>query len=147
MSYEVREYDCSMYSNVVDFLSTVNTLKRIEDAVIENAVVVTDGKEKICGMVSYETFRKNGLIRYFIFESDLNESVLSQMFVKLYKKAKEQDLNQIYSIISSDDVKELFVDLGFVEVEKRIFYINERNINNTKYHEATVMSYKLENVS
>lgn len=144
MEYTVEVYNPDMYSKILNFLSAINSLKKVEEAIIENAIIVKDQKESICGMISYEVFRKNALIRYFIFDSHLSNETIDEMFSKLYVKAKENDIKQIFSIISNDEVRELFEELGFVEVDKRKFYISEQNINKTKYHEAIVMGYDLQ---
>lgn len=138
----VKMYDPSDYDKVVQFLQGVHTLNEIEDDLFGNAVIILCNDE-IVGMITFEMFRNKALIRYFIFEKDVEEEYLFEMYDKFFGNLKARDMNRVFVIINNDNIKEMFFDLGFKEFPKESFYLTEESILNTKYKDAMVMFYEL----
>lgn len=139
----IREYAVDDYDRVMAFLERVTTLSHIEEELFENSILIErDGR--IVGMISYENFRGRALIRYFIFDKDVQEEEIVTMYGRFFQKLKERGIRQIFVIISKDIVAELFSDLGFVEFNKDEFFLTEQNIYETKYRDSMVMCYTIE---
>lgn len=139
----IREYAVDDYDRVMAFLERVTTLSHIEEELFENSILIErDGR--IVGMISYEIFRGRALIRYFIFDKDVQEEEIVTMYGRFFQKLKERGIRQIFVIINKDIVAELFSDLGFVEFNKDEFFLTEQNIYETKYRDSMVMCYTIE---
>ncbi len=128
----------SNFEEVVDFLRKINVVKSIDLDVIRNGVLVTEGDE-IIGMISYEKFTNYGLIRYFIFKKQIDVIFIEELIKKLEKKALEDDVNSLFSIISNVNVKNIFSELGFEDVEKSKFFIDEMPVSKGKYKDAIIL--------
>lgn len=139
----IREYNIEDYDKVLEFLESVTTLKHIEEELFENSIII-ENDEKIVGMISYEIFRGRALIRYFIFDKDVNESDIVLMYERFFGKLKDKGIQQIFVIISKDIIVEMFKDLGFIEFNKDEFFLTESNIAETKYRDSKVMCYTIE---
>ena len=138
----VKLYEPKDYEKVMLFLQGVHSLKEIEEELFENAVIII-GDDEILGLITYELFRKRALIRYFIFNKGLSESILLCMYEKFFMNLKENNINKVFVIINNKNLTELFVNLGFKEFPKDDFYLTEECIANTKYKDATVMCYDI----
>ena len=140
----VKVYEPSDYELVMDFLQGVHTLGEIEEDLFENAVIILSENE-IVGMITFEMFRNKALIRYFIFDKDVEESYLVEMYEKFFDNLKKHNMNRVFVIINNDNIKQMFINLGFNEFPKESFFLTEESIINTKYKGATVMFYEIEN--
>ena len=69
-------------------------------------------------MVSYEKFDGLGIIRYFIYNHQINPDLLVNMFFELYASAKAAGINQLISMANQLYAYQLFELLGFIEVKK-----------------------------
>ena len=96
-------------------------------------------------MITFEMFRNKALIRYFIFDKDVEESYLVEMYEKFFDNLKKHNMNRVFVIINNDNIKQMFINLGFNEFPKESFFLTEESIVNTKYKGATVMFYEIEN--
>ena len=139
----VKMYEHDDYEQVYNFLKGVHTLSEIEDDLFENAVIILEG-DVVVGMITFEMFRNKALIRYFIFEKEVEEQYLVEMYQKFFSNLQKQKIDRVFVIISNDTIKQMFTDLGFKEHNKESFYLTEESILNTKYKDATVMVYELE---
>lgn len=139
----IREYTLDDFDRVMAFLESVTTLKHIEEELFENSILIErDGK--VDGMISYEIFRGRALIRYFIFDKEVEEEDIILMYERFFQKLKERGIKQIFVIISKDIIAEMFSDLGFVEFNKDEFFLTEHNIYETKYRDSKVMCYDID---
>ena len=112
----------------------------------ENSILI-EQDEKIEGMISYEIFRGRALIRYFIFDKEVEEDNIVQMYERFFQKLKEKGIKEIFVIISKDIIVEMFSDLGFVEFNKDEFFLTEHNIYETKYRDSKVMCYTIRTIN
>jgi len=121
------------------FLNSIEAVKTIDEVVLLNASIILDDEESIVGVISFEQFSKNGLIRYFIFKKYIQDDIIRELFESMVETAKEYNLESLFTIIVDHDVSTLFVELGFEEVNKEKFFIEEDNILNTKYRDSKIM--------
>jgi len=128
---------------VIDFLESVTTLTNIEEELFINSILIFND-DQVVGMISYELFRGRALIRYFIFDKEVNESLLVSMYERFFIKLKENNIEHVYVIISKEVIVEMFENLGFTIFEKDDFFLTENNIKDTKYRDSTVMRYTIE---
>ncbi len=139
----VKIYEPSDFNKVMNFLQGVHALGEIEEELFDNAVLILS-EEDIVGMITFEMFRKKALIRYFIFDRDVEEEYLIEMYDKFFDNLRKHNMTRVFVIINNDNIKEMFLNLGFKEFPKESFFLTEESIMNTKYKEATVMFYEIE---
>lgn len=138
----VKLYDPKDYDKVMNFLHGVHALKEIEEELFNNAVIIVNNDE-VVGMITYELFRQKALIRYFIFDKDIEEKYLIDMYEKFFQNLQEKNIGKVFVIINNENVKQMFIDLGFREFPKDSFFLTEESILETKYKNAIVMYYEI----
>lgn len=138
----VKMYEPKDYEKIMSFLQGVHALKEIEEELFDNAVIITD-EEEVYGMITYEIFRKKALIRYFVFDKDVEEKHLIEMYEKFFQNLQSKEIQKVFVIISNEVVKKMFCDLGFKEFPKDLFFLTEESILETKYKNALVLCYEL----
>lgn len=139
----VKVYEPDDYEKVLSFLQGVHTLGEIEEDLFDNAVIILD-EDEIVGMITFEVFRNKALIRYFIFDKDVEECYLVNMYEKFFENLKKKAMNRVFVIINKNNIKQMFTDLGFSEFPKEDFFLTEESILKTKYRDAIVMFYEIE---
>lgn len=122
------------YDKTISFLSSVPSIKGIEDNIVNNGVIILDN-EKVIGSMSYEVYDKLGLIRYFVFKRNLPNTILIELLDNLELNASKQDIKKLVCIADSQQVMDLFIELGFEKLDKKIF-INEEIVSNTQYRNS-----------
>lgn len=120
------------------FLFSLPKITKIDEEVLKNASVILDNEE-IKGIISYEPYRKYGLIRYFIFKNGIKNEDVFLLLDDLVDTAISNGIEYLFSIIANLDIYELFNKLGFDEVDKKYFYVDEESILETKYKNAYIM--------
>ncbi len=130
------------YSQTLNFLNEVKALNDIEDDVVNKATIIMD-KGEVMGSISYEKFGKYGLIRYFIFRKCVDDKLIDQLFNRLVSKAKDDEIDYLFSIIMENNVIELFKKFSFTKMDKNLFFIEEERLSDTKYKNATIMVKKM----
>jgi N-acetylglutamate synthase-like GNAT family acetyltransferase len=131
----------SNFEKVEGFLQSVEGMK-IDRDVIYNASMLVEGEE-IIGVISFECFGKNALIRYFIFKKIIDEENLSNLFKNLVHKAKDKNINRIFSFVYNENTSPIFEFLGFNQIDKRQIYIEEKKFIDTKNKDAFVYCYEV----
>jgi len=139
----VKIYDSTDYEKVMEFLQSVHALGEIEEDLFKNAVIILD-EEEIVGMITFEMFRNKALIRYFIFDKDVPEQYLVEMYENFFESLKKKQVNRVFVIINNENIRQMFINLGFDEFPKESFFLTEESILNTKYKDAIVMVYEIE---
>lgn len=139
----VKIYEPDDYDKVMKFLQGVNALQEIEEELFANAVLIV-ADETIYGMITYELFRQKALIRYFIFDKDVEEKYLIEMYEKFFSNLKANKINRVFVIINSEEIKKMFINLGFKEFPKESFFLTEESILQTKYKNAHVLYYEID---
>ncbi len=114
----------------------------VEEDILSNASVIIDQKQ-IVGMMSYEAFGCIGLIRYFIFQKSLNPSLTIELLNHVIQHAKLHHIEQLIGIVSSEEVEEVFILLGFHELSKENVYIDETIFSHTAYKDSKIYGIQL----
>jgi citrate lyase synthetase len=128
--------------NVLDFLKNFSLLNEINQDVIMNGEFVLD--EEIVGLLSFEEFNDLGLIRYFIFRKAVSEEVVLELFRRIIHKAQKKHLHSLITLVVKKEAIDIFKSLGFYELAKEDVYIEETNIESTKFKDAFVLKYDIE---
>jgi len=129
---------------VLNFLKDFSLLNEINQDVIMNGEFVLD--EEIVGLLSFEEFNNLGLIRYFIFRKAVSEDVVLELFRRIILKAQKKKLNSLITLVVKKEAIDIFKGLGFYELDKEDVYIEETNIEATKFKDAFVLKYDIEKV-
>lgn len=138
----VRKIEEKNMADLEKFLKSVESIKDVELEVLKNAVFIQENDD-ILGMISFEIFNKHGLIRYFVFKKNIVLENIYEMFRLLEESAIESDLKSLFSIVNEDKIIELFKQLDFNEIDKNYFFIEEKNVLQTKYKESTILLKEL----
>ena len=133
----IDEYEID---KVETFLKAIEGIK-IDINVISNASVLLDDKNEIIGLISFEVFGTNGLIRYFVFKKVINEESLESLFSNLVIKAKNKRVNKLFSFVHNENTTPIFEFLGFVKIDKTLVYIEEKNFEQMYNQDAFVYCY------
>jgi len=136
---EIISVSANNVNKVKDFLNNIPLLGGINDAVLMNGEFVYD--QEIIGLLSFEEFFKIGLIRYFVFQKIITKEIIKEMFMKIIDKAKEKNLISFIALVIKKEAKTVFLNLGFHEINNNDVYIDETNLNATKYKNAVVLKY------
>ncbi|HHU56140.1 MAG TPA: hypothetical protein GXZ48_05585 [Acholeplasmataceae bacterium] len=123
-----------------EFLSKI--CNKIDEEVLENASLLVN-EDQIVGMMSFECFGNNALIRYFIFKKVIDEVSLLKLFQNVVNKAKNKSIKNILSFIEKEDTIPLFKYLGFFPIDKKYVFIDENSILKTSSRNASVYCYKI----
>lgn len=124
-----------------DFLRQIDSVMEIDEELIENGVVILT--DDVVGYITYEIYSEYGLIRYFIFQKQIDSSYVYQMFQTLVDVAKQNGIQSFISIGKNKEVIELFEDLGFYPLEHADFLINGQKIIGTELEYATILKYDM----
>lgn len=135
----IDEYD---YEKVEKFLKTIDGIK-IDLNVIKNASVLVDDNEEIVGLISFEVFGSNGLIRYFVFKKIIDEESLETLFLNLVKKAKEKKIKRLFSFVHNASTNPIFEFLGFGPINKNLVFIEEKPFTSLYHKDALVYCYEI----
>ena len=108
------------------FLRTIEKVS-IDYDILNNASLLLED-DKIVGIISFEIFGSNGLIRYFIFKKIVDEDCIDDLFNNLIVTAKEKKIKRLFSFIYNKNTIPIFEYLGFFEIDKKNIYIEERNL-------------------
>lgn len=138
----VRKIEEKNITDLEKFLKSVESIKEVELEVLKNAVFIQENDD-ILGMISFEIFNKHGLIRYFVFKKNIVLENIYEMFRLLEESAIENDLKYLFSIVNEEKIIELFKQLDFNEIDKNYFFIEEKNVLQTKYKDSTILLKEL----
>lgn len=135
--FQILNVDEQNYKDAYNFLSSVPSISTIEDSILKNGVIVVDN-DKVIGSISFEIYDHIGLIRYFVFKKSLANSILSQLMHKLELNARALGLKQIVCVADNSQIEDLFKELNFEKVNKKIF-INEEVISQTNFSSSNFL--------
>lgn len=139
---EIRSVSEDNIGQVLAFLEEIAVINDINEDVVRNGEFVFDGE--IIGLLSFEEFNRIGLIRYFVFKKAVSESLISELFQNILKKAKAKEINSLITLVVKKEAIDIFRSLGFYEIEKKDVFIEETNLLNTKFKDACVLKYDIE---
>ncbi len=125
---QVEQINSLNIKKAKEFISKVPMLKELGDEIFEKMLVLVEG-ESIYGMVSYETYGRNALIRYFIFQRNVNHEDLKKLIEQMIIRTKQDKLNMVISVVDQVELIDFFESLGFIQFEKENIYIDETPIS------------------
>ena len=114
----IEKIDDTFFNKTIDFLRSVPSIEVVDDKILRNACIAVED-DKIVGCISYEEFGSKGLIRYFVFKKVLDMSYLDSLIDKLKENAKNNNINEFVCVAESEQIKELFKNLEFNEINNK----------------------------
>ncbi|MCK9536145.1 MAG: hypothetical protein M0R05_00930 [Bacilli bacterium] len=138
---EIVSVDDNNKSNVIEFLKEISLVSDINEEVVMNGEFVYDNQ--VVGMLSFEEFNNNGLVRYFIFRQSITDDLVYQLFNRIVDKAKGKGIKSLIAIVVKREAKLIFKRIGFYEISNNDVYIEEINLNDTKFKDAVVLKYDI----
>lgn len=128
-------------NDVAEFLKEVSLIGDINEEALMNGEFVYD--KQIIGTLSFEEFNDNALIRYFIFRQSITDDLIMELFEKIVNKAKKKSVKHLIAIVVKKEARIIFKHIGFYEIENNDVYIDEVNLNDTKFKNAVVLKYDI----
>lgn len=95
----VKRYTSEDYDLVCEFVKRASGIETVNEEIIAHSVLIKNDEE-VTGMVSYEKFDGLGIIRYFIYNHQINPDLLVNMFFELYASAKAAGIIRILIAVS-----------------------------------------------
>ncbi len=136
---QVEKINESSLKEVIEFLSSVPSIDKIDESILQNACIAYD-EDKIVGCISFEEFSDKGLIRYFVFKKMLSLEYLEELLRVLEDHAKEIGLKMLVCIAECSQIEELFQSLEFKTIQESKIFINEENVSNTNFKSALFLN-------
>lgn len=128
---------------VQKFLNNLESISSVESNLVENGVAIKDDENNIYGFITYENYNEYGLIRYFIFQKQIEIDYIYQMFKELCVVAKQRGYQALISIGKNQEVINLFTNLDFKTIDKTNFLIGGKTIIGTDLESASILKYDL----
>lgn len=132
----IKEYKDEYLDIIMKTIKCSKGNEMVNEEILKNTLFYE--KDDDIAMISFEKFGRNALIRYFIFRKSIEYHIVLELMEALIEKAKENNIINLIAI-SSNEMKNLFLDLKFKEFDKTYFFIDELNILNTRYKNANIM--------
>lgn len=132
----IKEYKDEYLDIIMKTIKCSKGNEMVNEEILKNTLFYE--KDDDIAMISFEKFGRNALIRYFIFRKSIEYHIVLELMEALIEKAKENNIINLIAI-SSNEMKNLFLDLKFKEFDKTYFFIGELNILNTRYKNANIM--------
>ena len=124
----ILEYDEKHYEGIINFLKRVPSLEEIDTDVIINSVLCIDENDSIRGIISYEAFSDDVLIRYFIYHKKMADSEINELLEKIIQKVKELGFKRIISIVQLENMKNFFKKYDFSEHSAEMLFLDEERL-------------------
>ena len=121
------------------FLNNIESISNIDYDILNNGIAVINEEKQICGYITYEKFSEYGLIRYFIYQKNVDFEYIKQMYLELIKKAFDDEIESFISIGNNNDVVNIFKQLNFHEIEFSNFIVNDRLLYGTEFENTIIM--------
>lgn len=137
----IESYSNDNKERIISFLSSVPSICSLDEEILVNSSVIVDGA-KVIGSMSFEEFDKSALIRYFVFKRSIPNDMLVKMLDDVINTAIKKGINKLVCIVDNEQIKSLFIELGFSNIDKKIF-INEEKSINTAYSNSTFLAKML----
>lgn len=138
----IEKIDANYFNKTVDFLKSVPSIESVDDKILKNACIALE-EDRIVGCISYEEFSDKGLIRYFVFKKILDMSYLDDLLDKLKENAISNNIKEFVCVAESEQIKELFKNLDFNEINDKQIYIEEENVMDTNFKMSSFLNMYL----
>ena len=124
---------------IAKFLNNIESISDIDYDILNNGVAIINDEKQICGYITYEKFQEYGLIRYFIYQKNIDFEYVRKMYFELTKKATDNEIKSLISIGNNDDVVYIFKQLNFNEIDFSDFIVNDRLLYGSEFENAIIM--------
>ena len=138
---EIENINENNASQIKQFIQRIPGFE-IEEEILSKVTILKEN-DIIKGMISYENYVSNGLIRYFIFQKDVAFEDLELLFKEMVKKIKTEGISKIITIIQQDELKSFFEKLKFNEIAIDKIYIGEKELRSFLKEPAMAMIYNV----
>lgn len=138
----IEKISSSTYSKAEEFLKSVPSIEKIDNMILDNAVLALDD-EKIVGCISFEEFYDKGLIRYFVFKKVLSMKYLESLLACLEDTARSKGIYMLVCVAECSQIEELFKSLDFEIIDQKNIYINEESILKTNFRSSLFLNKSL----
>lgn len=135
---KILKVDKESENKVLEFINEAINLNDIDINIVRNASYVIEN-DKIIGVLSYERFTNIALIRYFIFKEKVSLGLVIALLENVKKSAKEENITFLLTIVTEENIKKIFEELGFVNIKASDVYIDETSFLNSKYKNAQIL--------
>lgn len=129
-------------NDIKSFLKNVPGMDEIDESILKNGIYAKY-KDDIVGFIAYEAFLRKGIIRYFVFKNQLEEIYIKNLFINLKNKAQNLGMEVFYTVLNNQDIKDLFVTLGFEELNDKSIYLDEQAFPSLSNDSLILMESKL----
>lgn len=136
--FEIKKVTEDNYGLAMKFLRNVPTISEVDDDVLKNASLLFDDND-ISGAVAFEKFHSYALVRYFIFKRHVDADIIKELFLSLEESVKKNNMKYIFSVVTTNDIEELFKSLSFIEVDKEKVFIDEELFSKSKFKDTKMM--------
>lgn len=134
---EIQNIDANNLDFVKNFLLRVKSVEELDENILKNGLMVKD--DDIIGIISYEVFISYGLIRYFVFKKDTDELIVKELIDELSKKARNNGLTHLFSIVNNKDLENLFISFDFYKEDLKDVYIEEVSFLESEFKDANLL--------
>ena len=138
----IEKIDDTYFNKTIEFLRSVPSIESVDDKILKNACVAVE-EDRIVGCISYEEFSDKGLIRYFVFKKVLDMSYLGDLIKKLKEHAVDNNIKEFVCVAESDQIKDLFKNLDFNEINGKQIFIEEENVLDTNFKMSSFLNMYL----
>lgn len=138
---EIENINENNASQIKQFIQRIPGFE-IEEKILSKVTILKEN-DIIKGMISYENYVSNGLIRYFIFQKDVAFEDLELLFKEMVKRIKTEGISKIITIIQQDELKSFFEKLKFNEIAIDKIYIGEKELRSFLKEPAMAMIYNV----
>ena len=121
-------YDEKYYDDIVNFLERVPSLDEVDKDILENSIISLDNDNKIQGVISYEPFGYDALIRYFIYHKKTPPEDIKGLVETLIEALTKEEYQRIISVVQRRDMKDFFKSVGFIENDAKNFFLDEEEL-------------------
>lgn len=139
---EIQRTNQNNYHLIASFLKRIPSIDEIKTEFIDNSSILLNSlTNEILGIVAYEQFGKYGLIRYFIFQKNIEKEQVNALFLDLVDHAKSLGIKQVISVIQKDELLSIFTTFGLNPINNEQIYLNETPFKDTDFHDAKVLIF------
>ena len=142
--YEIKKVSQEVFKEIEDFLLEVPAINNVDEAVLNNASVLFLD-DKVTGIISFESFYNYALIRYFVFKRNTDVMAIKELFESIEDSIKDSEIEYVISLVNQDEIYDLFLSFGFNETDKNDVFLEEQNIEKTKFKDSKLMIKKIHN--
>ncbi len=118
---------------------------KVDMDIVQNASYV-EKDDQIIGVLSFETFQRIGLIRYFIFSQTVSDDIVYKLLDSVKRKASKLNIFYFVTLVMKKEIKDLFESLGFILIDNKKVYVEESCITKSNFKDIYILKCDLEKV-